>query len=344
MFFGYMTDLPARLPPQAVRGAERRICLGRIDIEAKNYFSDSGRFADALNYCLYDGQPVIEPDKLSPLDTEEVIIPYGNEAREPEQRYRDLLDLWQVMTDGRAIYTVAFGGEIQADIHYAMPVKNGLYDFIYYARQVKQADRSYRNQDGKEDRIDLSWPEQMSGFRKEDRLIPVITVTIYLGASAWDGPRSIREMLNTDDKQLLSFVQDYRIHLIAPYLMADDDFRKFRTDFGQLMEYIKYSMDDEKLDQITHEGDRYRNLDVDLANLINEVTGRNLKFEVKEGKVDVCKAHEEMKRKAAEEAWEQANQRIREVEAERDEYKSELNEYKSELDKALRTIRMYEAR
>ena len=255
------------------------------------------------------------------------------------------------MTDGRAIYTVAFGGEIQADIHYAMPVKNGLYDFIYYARQVKQADRSYRNQDGKEDRLDLSWPEQMSGFRKEDRLIPVITVTIYLGASAWDGPRSIREMLNTDDKQLLSFVQDYRIHLIAPYLMADDDFRKFRTDFGQLMEYIKYSTDDEKLDQITHEGDRYRNLDVDLVNLINEVTGKKLKFEVKEGKVDVCKAHEEMKRKAAEEAWEQANQRIREVEAERDEYrseldeyKSELNEYKSELDKALRTIRMYEAR
>ena len=216
-------------PAACSAGAERRIRLGRIDIEAKNYFSDSGRFADALNYCLYGGQPVIEPDKLSPLDTEEVIIPYGNEAREPEQRYRDLLDLWQVM--------------------------------------------------------------------------------------------------------------------------ADDDFRKFRTDFGQLMEYIKYSTDDEKLDQITHEGDRYRNLDVDLANLINEVTGKNLKFEVKEGKIDVCKAHEEMKRKAAEEAWEQANQRIREVEAERDEYKSELNEYKSELneykselDKALRTIRMYEAR
>ena len=88
-------------PPAAgSAGAERRIRLGRIDIEAKNYFSDSGRFADALNYCLYGGQPVIEPDKLSPLDTEAVIIPYGNEAREPEQRYRDLLDLWQVnMTD-----------------------------------------------------------------------------------------------------------------------------------------------------------------------------------------------------------------------------------------------------
>ena len=155
-------------------------------------------------------------------------------------------------------------------------------------------------------------------------------------------------MLNTDDKQLLSFVQDYRIQLIAPYLMADDDFRKFRTDFGQLMEYIKYSTDDEKLDQIVQTKESYRHLDVDLANLINDLTGKKLTFEVKEGEVDVCKAHEEMKRKAAEkaaeEAWEQANRRIREVEAERDEYKSELNEYKSELDKALRTIKMYEAR
>ena len=137
--------------------------------------------------------------------------------------------------------------------------------------------------------------------------------------------------------------------------MADDDFRKFRTDFGQLMEYIKYSTDDEKLDQIVQTKDSYRHLDVDLANLINDLTGKKLTFEVKEGEVDGCKAHEEKKRKAAEnaaeEAWEQANQRSREVEAERDEYKSELNEYKSELneykselDKALRTIKMYEAR
>ena len=45
-------------PAACSAGAERRIRLGRIDIEAKNYFSDSGRFADALNYCLYGGQPV----------------------------------------------------------------------------------------------------------------------------------------------------------------------------------------------------------------------------------------------------------------------------------------------
>ena len=274
--------------------------MGLLDTEAKEYLSDNARFADAMNYFLYDGEPVIDPQKLSPLDPTEIVIPYGNDAREPEQRYRDLLKLWQVMTDGRAIYAVALGGELQGEVNYAQAVKNSLYDSMYYAKQIVQARRSYNDQDDKEEKVKLSGPEFLSGFRKEDKLIPVITVTIYLGDSEWDGAMSIKEMLNTDDPVLLKYVQDYKIHLIAPYLMSDEDFHKFRTDFGQLMQYIKYSKDKDKLDQITQEGDRFRSLDEDVANLINRVTGADMKFEVKEGKVDVCQAHEEMKREAVE--------------------------------------------
>ena len=126
--------------------------MGLLDTEAKEYLSDNARFADAMNYYLYDGAPVIDPQKLSPLDPTEIVIPYGNDAREPEQRYRDLLKLWQVMTDGRAIYAVALGGELQGEVNYAQAVKNGLYDFMYYAKQVVQARRSYKDQDDKEEK------------------------------------------------------------------------------------------------------------------------------------------------------------------------------------------------
>ena len=150
------------------------------------------------------------------------------------------------MTDGEGIYAV-LGSEIQAKVHYAMPV---------------------------------------------------ITLVIYLGASEWDGPMSIHDMLSTKNEQLQRFVPDYRIHLIAPAQMEKEDFLKFRTDFGKVLQYIKYSKDKEKLYQITHEGDRFRDIEKESADLINVVTRSELKYEVKGGRVDMCTAIDEMRKES----------------------------------------------
>lgn len=268
--------------------------MGDIDIESKAYMCDNDRFADAFNFLIYDGETVIDPKALSPLDTTEIVIPYGNEAREPEQKYRDVLKLWKIMTDGEAIYAV-LGGEIQSKVHYAMPVKDMLYDSMHYAKQVEEAKRSYRNQDDKQESVKLTGEEFLSGFRKEDRLMSVITLVIYFGASDWDGPMSIHEMLSTKNEKLLRFVPDYRIHLIAPTGIGDEDFLKFKTDLGKVLQYIKYSKDKEKLLNITHEGERFRNIDEESAALINVITGSNLKFKARGGKVDMCTAIDDMR-------------------------------------------------
>ena len=128
--------------------------------------------------------------------------------------------------------------------------------------------------------------------------MPVITLVVYLGASEWDGPMSIHEMLSTKNKHLLRFVPDYRIHLIAPAQMEDKDFLKFRTDFGKVLQYIKYSKDKEKLYQVTHEGDRFKDVEQDSADLINVVTGSELKYEVKGGRVNMCTAIDEMRKES----------------------------------------------
>ena len=80
--------------------------------------------------------------------------------------------------------------------------------------------------------------------------------------------------------------------------MEDEEFWKFKTDFGKVLHYIKYSKDKEKLYDLTHQGDRFRNVDPDSANLINVVTGSELKLEVKEGQVDMCKAIDEMRKES----------------------------------------------
>ena len=276
--------------------------MGKIDIETKKYLRDNTHFADAFNFLLYDGQPVIAPENLKPLDTTEIVIPYGNEAREPSQKIRDELKLWLAMEDSEAIYVV-LGEENQTNIHYAMPVKDMVLDAMNYSRQVEEARKSYnRFHQKSEGGARLTGDEFLSGFRKEDRLMPVITLVIYWGDSEWDGPMSIHEMLSTTNETLLSFVQDYRIHLIAPSHIADSDFTKFDTGLGRVLFFIKHSADKEKLDHIVKKEKRFRELDYESARLINVLTGAGLSLKKKEDNtVDMCEAIEAMRRESRDE-------------------------------------------
>ena len=107
--------------------------------------------------------------------------------------------------------------ENQDKIHYAMAVKNMLYDALQYAKQVEESKRSYRdNSKTKEEKVRLNSEEFLSGFRKADRLMPVVTLVVYFGDKEWDGAKSIHEMLSVDNEKLLSYIPDYSINLIEP--------------------------------------------------------------------------------------------------------------------------------
>jgi hypothetical protein len=91
-----------------------------------------------------------------------------------------------------------------------MPVKDGLYDMIGYSKQVEENRKSLsKNSSDADDaeiisedgvlRIKLTSEEFLSGFRKEDRLIPIITAVIYVGAEPWTGPRCLFDMMDIDD-------------------------------------------------------------------------------------------------------------------------------------------------
>ena len=56
---------------------------------------------------------------------------------------------------------------------------------------------------------------------------------MYFGADEWNAPRDLHSMLAADES-ILTFVDNYRIHLIAPADIADEDFAKFRTELNLL--------------------------------------------------------------------------------------------------------------
>ena len=80
--------------------------MGRADIESKAYMSDPAHFADMVNYYVFGGEEVVDPGSLTPLDTAEIAIPYGDKARTPVQKYRDVIKSWSTMMDGEAVYII----------------------------------------------------------------------------------------------------------------------------------------------------------------------------------------------------------------------------------------------
>lgn len=54
--------------------------MGTADTVTKAYMRENAVFADAFNYLLYDGRPVIEPEKLKELDTTEITLPFGKDG------------------------------------------------------------------------------------------------------------------------------------------------------------------------------------------------------------------------------------------------------------------------
>jgi len=271
--------------------------MGIVDTEGKKYLSNKDIFADAFNYLVYNGEEVIKAENLRELNSSEISVPYGNNIRVPIQKYRDILNLWNVMTDNKVIYVI-LGAEIQDKVHYGMPVKDGLYDMIGYSRQIEEIKRSYnKNKESYSEgefvvdngilKIKLSSEEFLSGLKKGDKLIPIITAVIFLGDKQWDGPRSLHEMLDIQDKRLKEFIPDYKINLISPAEIVESDFGRFKTNFGFAMKVIKHQRED--ADSVIFETN-HRKIDRDTAFFLNRVVKLDLEYDEKEGDVDMCEA------------------------------------------------------
>ena len=288
--------------------------MGQKDITTKDYMKENTVFADAFNKFIYKGEQVIKPENLKPLDTDITAIPYGADgAGVPTQRYRDVLKSATAMEDENGVYLL-LGIESQAEVHHAMPVRNMVYDALQYAAQVEEAARSHREArkagDPKEVAKKPDKGEYLSGFYKEDRLIPVITLVVYFGAGEWQGPMSLHEMLAVQEPEILSLVSDYKLNLIAPEHMSDEEIDQFQTSLREVMLFIKHSKDRTKLNEMVQKDDRFKNMDRSAARVVSSVTGVEFNEDNEEEKVDMCQALKEMMEEAANEAAQETAKRM----------------------------------
>lgn len=287
--------------------------LGKKDIAEKLYTENNRVFADIVNYMVYDGAEVVHPADLMELGSEELML----KGEDKQQRYRDVMKKAVIRQDKDAIYMLV-SLENQSEVHYAMPVRNMLNDAMRYMRQVEQIRRERFQQGRQGNQMQEYTPiegqihaEFLSGMTEQDKLLPIITIVILFQDQTWNGPKSIHEMLNTTDPAVLKYVQDYKIHVIAPADMTEDELRKFQSSMREVLNFIKYSKDKRKLAQIMQaDAERFKHMEREAVQLLNLVTGAEMEMDEEEEVVNMCKAIQDMRKEERELGQQESKRQI----------------------------------
>lgn len=268
--------------------------MGTKDSKAKEYLSDNTRFSEICNYVLFDGERIIKPDELKEQDSAEILSIFGIDKKQIiKQKWRDLLKSVSIKYTGN-IYVILIGIEAQTDVHYAMPVKNMIYDALNYGDQVNEVRKCHNQQK------DYKKSEEfLSGFTSKDKLTPVITITLYLGTGEWNAPRSLIDMMPKIDERVLPFINDYKINLLNPSDITD--FSKFQTGLRPLFEVLKNARDERRLNEVISSDETFKNVDVETVAAINLFAGMDIKIEKEDEVLNMCKAWDEHKNRGIQE-------------------------------------------
>ena len=259
--------------------------MGKSDITARMYLKDKKRFADFFNGTVFQGRQVVKPSELSSCDTRsEVVIPGIGRKNKEVERFRDIAMNWN-----KGVRLAILACENQAKVHYAMPLRAMLYDGVMYTDQASDKWKA-RPQEKVTD------AEFLSQFRKEDKLVPIITLVFYYGADEWDGSINLHQMLDVAemDEELLRYIPNYHINLITPDGGVEKEL--FQTDLQQIFGMLECRGNKEKLKAyMEQEKDYFGHLDRETATAVSVFLGsETIKNKVmanqKEETMDMCKA------------------------------------------------------
>lgn len=236
--------------------------MGKADVIRKKFWKNRERYADFINYVIYDGKSVLCATDLEEADASEIFMETASEKYMEQDNWKLLekkRDIIRKVTD-KAEYCL-IGIENQEMVHYAMPVRTMLYDALRYQVQLDEIKLLHKK------RKDLRDAEFLSGFSRNDRLRPVSTITIYYGEESWDGPRDLEDILDLEgiSRELRGYIATYPLYLVE--IQQLQHLEKFQTDlrfvFGmiqcrdskrQLKEYLKQNAEHlRKIDQIAGE-------------------------------------------------------------------------------------------
>lgn len=227
-------------------GGKQKTLL-KPDVIVKDYWSGNAEFADLFNAVLFHGEQVIRPDELTGSDTDSSVV--KEQSGGIPEAVRGARDGFKVhkRSTAHGVELVLLGLENQERVHYAMPMRVMGYDHSVYQKQYNENAKRFRASVKKsstnretfqiEKKEEISEDEFLSGMRRTDRFIPVVTIAVYYGEKPWDGAKSLHEMLDIPEP-LRRYVNDYHMILIEARENRLCFHNKNNRDFFNLLEII----------------------------------------------------------------------------------------------------------
>lgn len=260
--------------------------MGKPDVYESDYLENADIFADLVNGVLYQGELVVKPQELEEQDGELRSI-LGSGIK---KTVRDKVRLWKGMV--LAVLTV----ENQTRVDYHMVFRAMLSESMAYDRQCKRRRKELEAEGG------LTPDEFISGVRKGDKFIPVITIVVYYGREGpWDGARTLYELLDVKEngEKILPFVSNYQLNVFDYH--EHEEFGQFHTELESFFEFLRYSGDRAVLEEkLEKHREKYDRLSSQAKALLMELSDIKELPEIEEerlrkGEFSMCKAFLDMK-------------------------------------------------
>lgn len=241
------------------------------------FFSDKERFAELLNLHLYHGAKVLLPENLVQRKRE-----YSSLADVYGQKNRDIL-----MEDTKN--RICYGVELETEADYSMPERIMVYDACEYEHQIRAICRKHQEEGTFEE-----FRDRKSRMKKEDFLLPTVTVVLYLGEGHWEGKRRLTDLFPLPAYTAESSgngICDYTFSLLEADFLSTED---HRTDLKEFFQAMQCRQDRERLKKLLR-SDGFQRLgpETELA-IAAHLNIRRLVRRMRKGEVPMCKAFDDL--------------------------------------------------
>lgn len=266
--------------------------MHKQDVIPIHYFESPDRFADLINGYVYHGEERIRPENVREKSSSVARIAPKKKGGKEIQTQVITADIVREVGGDMRVSVVAL--ESQTDIHYAMPVRVMNLEGAHYHKQWRAAKKRHRQEK------DLSGAEFLSGYGKDDKLIPMVTIVLYWGKTPWDGPVCLKDMMDLEayPEELREMIADYPIHLLE--VRKYQRIEEFRTDLQQVFGFLQLENNKEALKlYVNRHEEVFRNLSDDAYDMISVMTHSDELMECRddfeqEDRGDMCQAIKEM--------------------------------------------------
>ena len=249
-------------------------------------------FADLINGFVYHGKQAVREEDIVELDPVLTVSVRQGQA----VAFHGNVNIVDLMRQVRVkCHVVLVALQNQSEIHYAMPVRVMSTDAANYYSQWKEVRRGHREAG------DLTGnAEFLSGMKKGEKLEPVFTMVAYLGKESWDGPRTLKEMLDLSglDKEIQKMIADYPMNLLE--VRSWENLEWFHSDIREVFGFLKYAQDKRELKQFVEENkEAFSAMSEEAYDFLGAMSRtkelKELKREIRnEGGYDMCKAIDDM--------------------------------------------------